>query len=257
MDTSLKRIIAYVIDILIINLIMTPIISLKAINPYVDDYNKYYEQYAELVEKGNNKEIDVNSDEYKDQIIRFNYKLGQYKQINSSLSVVSIIIYFVIVQYFLKGQTIGKKILKLKVVSNKDKELNIGHYFIRSVILNNIIFNLLLIFGVYIFNAEGYYVLSLIVSYLQLLVMSIIILMVVLRKDNRGLHDLIAGTKVISTNIVIEDVNNEEIKTIEVKEKVKKTTPKSKNADSKETVNKSSTKNTNKKKTNTKNDKKL
>lgn len=104
---------------------------------------------------------------------------------------------------------------------------------------------------------EWYYVLSLIVSYLQLLVMSIIILMVVLRKDNRGLHDLIAGTKVISTNIVIEDVNNEEIKTIEVKEKVKKTTPKSKKEDSNKTVNKSSTKNTTKKKTNTKNDKKF
>ncbi len=257
MDTSFKRILAYVIDILIVSLVMTPIISLKAINPYVDDYNKYYEQYTELVEKGNNNEVDVNSDEYKNQIIELNYKLGQYKQVNSSLSVASIIVYFVIIQYFLKGQTIGKKILKLRVVSNKDKELNIGHYFLRSIILNNIIFSLLLIFGVYIFNAEGYYVLSLIVSYLQLLVMSIILLMVVLRKDNRGLHDFVAGTKVISTNVLDEEISKEKIKTIEVKENSKKTTPKSKKEDTNKTVNKSNTRKTTKKMTSTKNGKKL
>ena len=211
MDTSLKRIIAFLIDIIIINIVTTPLINIKATNPYIDDYNKYYTEYTELIEATNNGEIDTNSDEYKDQVIDLNYKIAKYKVINSSISVVSLIVYFVIIQYFLKGQTIGKKILKLRVVSNKDKELNIGHYFVRSLILNNIIFSIILIVGVYLFGKNGYYNLSMVVSYLQLLVMSVIILMVVLRRDNRGLHDFLAGTKVISTEVINNEVEVKEI----------------------------------------------
>ena len=220
MDTSLKRIIAYFIDILIVSIVVTPFINIKAINPYIDDYNKYYEEYTKLIEDANNGDIDTNSDEYKDQVIDLNYKIAEYKVINSSISVVSLIVYFVIIQYFLKGQTIGKKILKLRVVSNKDKELNIGHYFVRSLILNNIIFSIILIVGVYIFGKNGYYNLSMVVSYLQLLVMSVIILMVVLRRDNRGLHDFVAGTKVISTEVIN---NEEEVKEIPSKKEEKET----------------------------------
>ncbi len=218
MDTSLKRIIAYFIDILIVSIVVTPFINIKAINPYIDDYNKYYEEYTKLIEDANNGDIDTNSDEYKDQVIDLNYKIAEYKVINSSISVVSLIVYFVIIQYFLKGQTIGKKILKLKVVSNKDKELNIGHYFVRSLILNNIIFSIILIAGVYLFGKNGYYNLSMVVSYLQLLVMSVIILMVVLRRDNRGLHDFLAGTKVINNEVEVKEIpsKKEEKETIEV-----------------------------------------
>ena len=257
MDISLKRIIAYIIDVLIVTIIMIPFIRLKAINPYIDEYNKYYEEYTELV---NDEDADIKSDEYKDRIIELNYKLGEYKQVNSSLSVVGIIIYFVIVQYFLKGQTIGKKILNIRIVSNKDKKLNIGHDFIRTVILNNIIFSLLLIFGIYLFNAEGYYVLSLVVSYLQLLVISVIVLMVVLRKDNRGLHDILVGTKVISINVTNEEdveiktIENKEI--IEEKEVIKNNTKNS----SKKTTSKANNKNSSnktKKMTSTKKSKKL
>lgn len=218
MDTSLKRIIAYFIDILIVSIVVTPFINIKAINPYIDDYNKYYEEYTKLIEDANNGDIDTNSDEYKDQVIDLNYKIAEYKVINSSISVVSLIVYFVIIQYFLKGQTIGKKILKLRVVSNKDKELNIGHYFVRSLILNNIIFSIILIVGVYLFGKNGYYNLSMVVSYLQLLVMSVIILMVVLRRDNRGLHDFLAGTKVINNEVEVKEIpsKKEEKETIEV-----------------------------------------
>lgn len=220
MDTSLKRIIAFLIDIIIINIVTTPLINIKATNPYIDDYNKYYTEYTELIEAANNGDIDTNSDEYKDQVIDLNYKVSSYGVVSRSISVVASIIYFVIIQYFLKGQTIGKKILKLRVVSNKDKELNIGHYFVRSLILNNIIFSIILIVGVYLFGKNGYYNLSMVVSYLQLLVMSVIILMVVLRRDNRGLHDFVASTKVISTEVIN---NEEEVKEISSKKEEKET----------------------------------
>ena len=79
----------------------------------------------------------------------------------------------------------------------------------------------------YIFKAPGYYTLSMVVSYLQLLVMSLIMLMVVLRKDYRGLHDFVAGTKVIDLAVPVQDETSlekekvEEKQVIEVKEYVK------------------------------------
>lgn len=229
MDIVLKRVMAYIIDVLIFSIVLTPIINWSVINPYIDEYTENYSEYTELIEQANAGEIDTETDEYKDKIVDLNYNINKYKVISSSISVVGFILYFAVLQWALKGQTIGKKIMKIRVVANnEDKKLNVGNYILRSLILNNIIFSIILIIGVYIFKAPGYYTLSMVVSYLQLLVMSLIMLMVVLRKDFRGLHDFVAGTKVIDLVVSVQDEASlekeevEEKQVIEVKEKVKK-----------------------------------
>ncbi|HIS11531.1 MAG TPA: RDD family protein [Candidatus Onthocola stercoravium] len=228
MDIVLKRVMAYIIDVLIFSIVLTPIINWSVINPYVDEYTENYSEYTELVEQANAGEIDTETDEYKDKIVDLNYNINKYKVISSSISVVGFLLYFAVLQWALKGQTIGKKIMKIRVVANnEDKKLNVGNYILRSLILNNIIFSIILIIGVYIFKAPGYYTLSMVVSYLQLLVMSLIMLMVVLRKDYRGLHDFVAGTKVIDLAVPVQDETSlekeevEEKQVIEVKEYVK------------------------------------
>lgn len=248
MDIVLKRVMAYIIDVLIFSIVLTPIINWSVINPYIDEYTENYSEYTELIEQANAGEIDTETDEYKDKIVDLNYNINKYKVISSSISVVGFILYFAVLQWALKGQTIGKKIMKIRVVANKeDKKLNVGNYILRSLILNNIIFSIILIIGVYIFKAPGYYTLSMVVSYLQLLVMSLIMLMVVLRKDFRGLHDFVAGTKVIDLVVSVQDEASlekeevEEKQVIEVKEKVKK-----------EEVKKTSNKKSKRKKTNNK-----
>lgn len=249
MDIVLKRVMAYIIDVLIFSIVLTPIINWSVINPYIDEYTENYSEYTELIEQANAGEIDTEADEYKDKIVDLNYNINKYKVISSSISVVGFLLYFAVLQWALNGQTIGKKIMKIRVVANnEDKKLNVGNYILRSLILNNIIFSIILIIGVYIFKAPGYYTLSMVVSYLQLLVMSLIMLMVVLRKDYRGLHDFVAGTKVIDLAVPVQDEASlekeeevEEKQVIEVKEKVKK-----------EEVKKTSNNKSKKKKTNNK-----
>lgn len=234
MDLVLKRLMAYVIDILIVSICMTPILNWSVINPYIDEYTENYTEYTELLEQANAGDTDPEDAEYEEKIIDLNYQINKYKVVSSSISAGSLLLYFALLQWALKGQTIGKKIMKIKVVANReDKKLNIGNYILRSLILNNIIFTIVLIVGVYLFKEDGYYNLSMIVSYLQLLVMSIIMLMIVLRKDFRGLHDIVAGTKVIdvSPNALVDKKEDDEEKvTIEAKENTKeKETKKSKN----------------------------
>ena len=219
MDIVLKRVMAYIIDVLIFSIVLTPIINWSVINPYVDEYTENYSEYTELVEQANAGEIDTETDEYKDKIVDLNYNINKYKVISSSISVVGFLLYFAVLQWALKGQTIGKKIMKIRVVANnEDKKLNVGNYILRSLILNNIIFSIILIIGVYIFKAPGYYTLSMVVSYLQLLVMSLIMLMVVLRKDYRGLHDFVAGTKVIDLAVLVQDEASLEKEKVEEKQ---------------------------------------
>ena len=143
MDIVLKRVMAYIIDVLIFSIVLTPIINWSVINPYIDEYTENYSEYTEFIEQANAGEIDTETDEYKDKIVDLNYNINKYKVISSSISVVGFILYFAVLQWALKGQTIGKKIMKIRVVANKeDKKLNVGNYILRSLILNNIIFSI-------------------------------------------------------------------------------------------------------------------
>ena len=192
---SYKRILAYVIDTIFIVLITTLINNITFINPKLNDYNKHYDEYIKIQEDYKNKEID--KDKYDIEIKEYNYILTKEGLISSIITISSLIIYFGILPYFLKGQTLGKKALHIKIVSNKDKQLNIGNYLLRMVILNNIIFRILNVSGVYFLNKNSFYIYSSVISYIESLIETIIIFMVILRKDNRGLHDMISGTKVI------------------------------------------------------------
>lgn len=247
MDTILKRVMAYIIDILIVSIIATMISSVGLINPYKDEYEEAYDEYADVVAQIQEEGSGVDRDASEDELITLYYNVNKYNVVRSGISVVCTILYFALLQSLMNGQTIGKKIMKIRVVANKDdKKLNFGNFLIRSVILNNVIFSVLFIVGIYLFDVSGYYNYSIVVSYLQMLLLTVIMLMVVLRKDFRGLHDFAAGTKVIDLNPVVVEENKEEVKVIETKEvkEKKESNTKKKTATNtkKKTSNKSKTK---------------
>ena len=206
MDTSIKRIIAYIIDFLLLNLVLLPIINLKVINPYLNQYNEYSEQYQDLIESSKEDTSIVNTAEYKEKFINLTFQLNKNSVVTNVISMVGMLLYFGVIQYFWNGQTVGKKILKLKVVSNNEKDkLNIGDFILRSFILYGILYTLLLTVFVYVLSVKNYYYFSMIIGYMQLLTIAVISIMVLLRKDNRGLHDLLSKTKVITQLDSIEN----------------------------------------------------
>lgn len=220
MDIVLKRVMAYVIDMLIVTIFLSLFVGQKFINPYVDEFNENYNAYMELIEEAQDDKVDADSSEYKDNIVQLYYNVNKYKVVSSSISLVVTFLYFGVLQWGLNGQTFGKKIMKIRVVSNnEDKKVSVWKYSLRTIILNNTVFSLILIVGVYLFGAKQYYDIMGVVSYLQLLVTTIILLMIVLRKDFRGLHDFAAGTKVIDLNpINVTEQNDASVKVIETKE---------------------------------------
>lgn len=221
MDTSLKRIIAFVIDIVIVSLVVS-LINLLPLDPYKDKYKDAYEKYNEVVQKSTEDE----KNDYKDEIIELNYEVYKYRTYNSMFSATALILYFGVLPLVMNGQTLGKKIMKLRVVSNNEKKLNFWKYLIRIVILNNIWLSLINVGAVYVVSGVKFYYVTYVISMLSSLIYMLNLIMVMFRKDNRGLHDMVAGTKVIevSNDVVVESV--EEVKKDGIKEKVDKVSKK-------------------------------
>ena len=221
MDTSLKRIIAFVIDIVIVSLVVS-LINLLPLDPYKDKYKDAYEKYNEVVQKSTEDE----KNDYKNEIIELNYEVYKYRTYSSMFSATALILYFGVLPLVMNGQTLGKKIMKLRVVSNNEKKINFWKYLIRIVILNNIWLSLINIGAVYVVSGVKFYYVTYVISMLSSLIYMLNLIMVMFRKDNRGLHDMVAGTKVIevSNDVVVESV--EEVKKDGIKEKVDKVSKK-------------------------------
>lgn len=215
-----KRIVAYAIDILLITLVVSMFSSVKLFNPRIDNYNKEYKEYVTLTEKYQDKKI--TKKKYEIQYNKIYYKLQQNSVYYNIIYLVMIILYFGLFQYLTKGQTIGKKLMKLKVTSKDDKrELTIFNYILRSLLLYSTIYYVLLTIGVFIFNVGIYSHYATGIYYANMMLELIIIYLVFTRSDMRGLHDIVANTKVISIEELKEN-NDKVIIDAKIEEKPKK-----------------------------------
>lgn len=215
MDTSLKRIIAFIIDLCLVLVIADLCCKL---DPYREKYSSLNKELLEVTKELNTGSSSYDLDYYKE----LNYETYRYGAVSSGITIVTLVMYFGVLQYFMKGQTPGKKLMKLKVVSNSDKKLNIGNLLLRVFILNNIWLMLINIVCVFAFNSTVFYGLGSIIGLLSNTMYMINLIMVMFRNDNRGLHDMLAGTKVVdvNSNTVISSVN--EVKKESIKEKEQK-----------------------------------
>ena len=185
------RLTAYIIDVIIISLITSIIFTSIPTN------NKELEkQLSSLQDEvlSNNITYEEFVDEYQDLY----YKNKKDTMTQSAITLTITIAYFVIFQYIYKGQTIGKKILHLRVVDNNtEKPLSIFKGLIRSLLIWNILSGTLGIVLIYILNKESYITSYLIISSIESIFIFITAMFTLYRKDNRGLHDIIINSKVI------------------------------------------------------------
>lgn len=178
-----KRLVAYIIDFLILSIIITII-------PINDDIKKL------------NKDININNNLMIEKEIAYseyfeNYKILKYEldkefTVNLMFNLFLTLIYFVILPFKLKGQTIGMKITKIKINS-----INIKKLLYRTVIINftgYMFINLVLIL---LLNKKYYFYGYLISTLLAYLLVFISAFMVLYRQDKKGLQDVLTKTKMI------------------------------------------------------------
>ena len=202
-SSNYKRIVAYVIDIIIVTVIST----FLTINIYNGEkYQDATNQYTTLIQEYTNKEI--NQEEYLKKTNDIVYTMNKESIAISIVTEVMTIISFVVVPYFMNGQTFGKKIMKLKIVCNSNKTISMNNYLVRSLFINSILMNILSIITILFLNKNTYLIINDITTYLFGMIYIVSIIMISFRKDSRGLHDLIANTKVIDINKTKEYVSD-------------------------------------------------
>jgi len=179
MNIKYKRILSYIIDITIIFIIMCIINNLFS----------------------NNLELNILNEEYFEKIITFNEYIENYKivihQIDKQniiiniMSIILTIISFVVIPFLCNGQTLGMKLFKIKI----NKPL-LNKILIRSLIINGLGYMTFMLIILYLVNDNLYFILMNLLSFLQIIVVIISVFMVLYRKDQRGLHDILSKTEI-------------------------------------------------------------
>lgn len=187
-----KRLVAYFIDLLIVGLLLGIIISVKEKDQKVmqlrSDLNIVNEVYASR---------EMKFVEYFDRYTTINQQIDQECIIYMIFNILFILSYFVILPYFWNGQTIGKRLMKIKVTSSTEEKVSIVSYFIRNSIINGLGYMFLMLLVLYLLPNKMYFIFSSILSFIQLILVITSVSMILYRKDKRGLHDILSTTKVV------------------------------------------------------------
>ena len=209
---ALKRIGAYLIDFILISIVSMIITSITFINPKHEEYTNISEEYNNVLNQYYEDEIDIN--EFNELTKNMSYEISKTGYVYIIGDIVVAFLYFGVFAYFMHGQTLGKKLMNIKIVSNKDnKDLKIYNYFIRVFILNSIILNIVTLIAIN-FSKNTYFTIYNIAANFDSILLIAILLMIFFNKNGRGIHDILAGTKVIDLN---EKSNIEEVEILKPK----------------------------------------
>ena len=190
----LKRAVAYLIDLIIV-MLLAGILSTIFVNN--DNYRNESQKLLEL--SANYTSGNITKEEFTQEFDNINYYLTK-DSVNVTVINLSVaIVYYVILCYYCGGITLGKYIMKLRIVSGNDKDLNIGNFLIRGLLVNMILSNIVSVLLVSLLNKESFIAIYPKISNVLTLFLLVTLAVIMYREDGRGLHDLLANTKVIST----------------------------------------------------------
>lgn len=205
-NIKFKRIMAYLLDLFIISFLVLLVSQIKVLNPNVNKYEKTYNEFNEYyMSKFDNTTVDPN-DILNDEYAEYMYDLSYYSISYNLIELGVIVLYSTLFQHFFDGQTIGKKIMKIKLV-NEDGKKKPGFIklFLRSLILpiadNVLMYNSIgsaILVGALFIGSKTTFVYSNILISLAISAFCYVdIIMCLARKDGSSLHDKIFKTKVI------------------------------------------------------------
>ena len=176
-----ERAFAYIIDMIIVSLAFSFITIFFNTS---SNYKKLSQELNDVTNSFVNEEINLDTYIHK-EIIMFNV-------LNGFL----LVGYFVILPYYWNGQTVGKRVMGINIISNEGT-LTFNQLIIRALIIDGLGSLIILLSLVYILKGFPYYIVNMLLNALETILTIISITFIIKRPDHRAVHDLISGTKVI------------------------------------------------------------
>lgn len=174
---------------------------------YQELLKKYY-QVDTLSEKNYNKLISKVDESYKTDYKEIYYQIEQNSIVYFIIYLIVVFAYFVGFNKITNGQTLGKKLTRLKIVNSKDSmsPVPVWSYIVRTLLLYQPIYYIAKLIGIFTLDKSSYYTVTSYIYDFQYYLELIIIIMITIRADGRGLHDILAQTRV-----ALIDKNGQEI----------------------------------------------
>lgn len=189
-----KRLGAYLIDIILLMLVLN---ILSPIIPKSNNVNDLAKQTTDVVEQFADKKI--SQEEFLNKTSDISYDLSRATYLDSIVSIMVYLLYFVVLPLFMKGQTLGKKLMKVKIVKVDNKEVSANNLLLRALLLYGIAGSIINLVLLLLLSKSAYLNVAGNISMIFSLANLVSFFMIIARKDGRGLHDLLGSTKVIST----------------------------------------------------------
>lgn len=280
MKKVIFRILALVVDLIIINLCLTGIsmlpmfndsrnkiqdiygevsavqVSYKAITNKLEDYlkdsiisteemeeiDKDFKEYSKVFKHKDVELSDTEKEDIKNDIIEIankkisdlSYKVSKNDVVTTIIGIVMYVLYFGVIQFLAKGQTLGKKLFKVKVFSNTDKDVSLLSYIARSLLMTMSVLTIVNVICLVSLNKASYLGFAKVFETVTFVYEMAFLVTFMLREDTRSVHDILLNTRVSRIDKEGNEIEETPIKKEEVvetkKEEVKelKSTPKKK-----------------------------
>ena len=128
-----------------------------------------------------------------------NYDITRQSGLFMIIEIVVYILYFVVLQFKFNGQTLGKKIMKIRIVKEDKTTLEMNDIIFRSLLINSIFLNMVLLCIAFFFNKDIYLYSNYFLILVQYLFVFLSVIFIVTKGQRQGLHDMIAHTIVVKT----------------------------------------------------------
>lgn len=187
----LKRFLAYLIDIILVGTIMGIISAIFT----TKNATVLSNQFLELNEQVINTKLDFGI--YYSRVADITLSLDRANFMINIINCVIIILYFVVLPLYKNGQTLGKKIFKIKIVREDKEDLTANELIIRNIVVNGLLNTFLAFCLVFLLSGFEYFTITSILGFIQFVLVVVSACMIIFRKDKKGLHDIITKTKVV------------------------------------------------------------
>ena len=185
-----KRFCAYIVDYVIVALIASLFARVPILNPNYDRYMEEYNKYIESVKTSLN-------DSASDEIIDNSYEMTKLGVNITIINLVVGAIYFVGFQYLNKGQTLGKKMLKIRIVDDNNERPKLYQVLIHSIIINSLLTTTISVITLLCLSKATYLNISEVVQIIDMGLLFGSFGCMIVRKDGKGIHNILAHTNVI------------------------------------------------------------
>ena len=187
-----KRLAAYLLDLVVIAVVLGIIVGIKEKDQKVmrlrSDFNIVNELYASN---------EIKFQDYFDRFTTLHQQIDQECVCYLIFNILFVLGYFILLPYIWNGQTIGKRIMKIGVVSKTEQKVTIANYLIRNIVVNGLGYMILSLLFLYLLSNKMYFIFTSILCFIQIILVIISISMILYRRDKRSLHDILSGTDVV------------------------------------------------------------